>query len=101
MPDLDIVTMRMCESNEYWGMEVVGSKGTVYTVLYERGATSYPTWSCNCAAFKYGNGKSCKHIKTAEEKFCGWHEQIGPETLKEDKKCPRCNGETVVIRVGI
>lgn len=105
---LDIVYMRMCESNEYWAKEVVGSKGDIYLVKFERvfdGHVEYD-YTCTCPSFKYGNkkGKYCKHILSAKPEHCGWHEQFSDEVMDENDeecKCPKCGGPTVVIRVGV
>ena len=93
MPDLSIVNMRMCADLES-GLWIVGK----YEVsLYAQG------WYCTCPSFKFGKGKNCKHINSVQkERQCGWHQQYSAERLEGDsEKCPRCDGETVVVRVGI
>jgi len=105
MPDLMVVPMSMCKSNEEWERKVPGSKpGSIWTVRFDR--YSHITrevdhdFSCDCPAYQYGKGKYCKHIKQVKDEHCGWHEQFDGDEAKNGK-CPRCGGEAVRIMVGI
>lgn len=109
MPELDIVTMQMCRSIDGPLTITVPSESgngeyVVSGLFHER---SMP--HCTCKGFKfskpdkYGH-KGCKHIRRAEESVCGWHAQYGErqtEEQRENKRCPRCGGETVWVSVGV
>jgi len=129
MPDLDIVTMRMCRTNEQWVARVKGSNGNEYEVsfgplhgsqLIKQGCEY--GWTCTCKGFKFRGG--CSHIQRAEKVRCGWHEQWGrwgtalaeaaeadpdvvitnkPESEPDDilEPCPECGGPTRAVRVGV
>lgn len=102
MPELSIEYMRMCASNEGWSREVEGSGGRKYTVTFGRvfGQEHDHGYSCTCPAFRFGKGKPCKHVAAVRGERCGWHQQFDGGRAG-DGKCPRCGGETVVIRVGV
>jgi len=100
---VDIVPMVMCKTNEFWQKQVVGSKGSVYTVTFD--ALSHKRhdvvcdFSCTCQAYKFGK-KYCKHIEAVKGDRCGWHQQFdGGEAI--NGKCPQCGGEIVGIVVGV
>jgi hypothetical protein len=96
MPDLTIEIMFMCSSNEYFETKVKGKSDT-YMVYLMRGK-----WHCECKGFAYR--ATCEHVKKAEKKFCGWHQQVDGGQVKKTKdgwECPRCGGEAVPIRVAV
>lgn len=109
MPDLDIVPAFTCKSNIYWTTLVKGSKGAVYQVSWTFApGPDYPHqygWDCDCPAFKYRGGQTCKHIKQVQDKRCAWNAELEP-TAKPDKIgtefcCPDCRGPVEAMRVGV
>jgi predicted RNA-binding Zn-ribbon protein involved in translation (DUF1610 family) len=61
---------------------------------------------CTCPAYKFSKGeKTCKHIAQVYEQTCNWHQNYSDEVQTEEQnaqhKCPRCGGETVVVRVAV
>jgi hypothetical protein len=107
MPDLTIEYHYWCKSNEFWQRKVVGSKGSEYTVLYSKAPRNSKyeyDYSCNCHAFQFGKGKFCKHIHQVKSERCGWNWEAacGSSAIRPaNKKCPKCGGELLVIKVGV
>ena len=106
MSDLTEHTAWTCQTNVEWTHGVEGSKGTMYTVTFERlpEATEYG-YTCTCKGFKYRG--ECRHIKkvVALERRCAWNEtlEIGLEPVVDgdgDRWCPRCGGPVVAVKVG-
>lgn len=95
MAELSIVNMFQCKSNEYWETEIKGHKVTFGRVF---GGKYQFDFSCDCKGFHFR--KKCSHIDEAREKWCGWHEQFDSGEVV-DGKCPRCGGETMIVRVGV
>jgi hypothetical protein len=99
VPDLDIRHVQVC-ATESLSEKVTGSKGDVYEVFvcHEEHRNS-----CTCPGFTYR--RRCKHVAELSEKLCGWGELGGPEAQSPQQEmegiCPRCGGETTVIRVGV
>ena len=95
MPELSIVYMQMCASNEYAERDIRG-----YRQVYD---PHLDGWTCTCKGFTYR--KTCKHIKQAEEERCGWHQQYSDEVQTEaqenDHICPKCGNTTMTVRVGV
>jgi hypothetical protein len=98
MPDLTI--MQQCASLAHQAFAVRGSTGRVYTVTFETSEQTGPTATCTCAAFKYSNGKACKHIRAAQPRHCTWHQMDG-KAIQEDGVCPVCGGPTQYVRVAV
>ena len=90
--------IRTCQQNIELSREVIGSKGDKYVVQYIGGE-----WYCTCPASQYRKG-DCKHIKQVKATKCDWnweafmgcHAEANP-----DNTCPKCGGETNVIKVGV
>jgi hypothetical protein len=99
VPDLEIRYVQAC-ATESLSERVVGSKGDVYDVLVYHDESLD---SCTCPGFTYR--RRCKHVTEMREKLCGWSELGGPEAQSPQQEmeavCPRCGGETTVVRVGV
>lgn len=104
MPDFTFVMMEMCKS-------INGPKSMSINGYEQHGLFSerhYPT--CSCPAYKFGKRvvdfggwmfpNPCKHIRKAESRVCGWHEQYG-EAQEKSGICPRCGGPTVTVKVAV
>ena len=97
---------QVCSSNLSWRKEVKGSKGETYEVHFgpSHGPYQYD-WECSCPAFKYGRGKHCKHIEQAKKEKCDWNKEgcyTGSDLkANPDGTCPKCGGETEVIKVAV
>jgi len=105
MPDLTIEYIRTCKQNIYWETIIKGSKGDDYTVTYceSRNGPSEMGWFCTCPHFTYRH-KECNHIKQAKLKKCDWNWEafMGQHASPNpDGTCPKCGGETQVIKVGV
>jgi len=105
MPDLTILYARFCSTNQYWEAPVAGSRGAKYTVRFERRPYPHPVqydYTCTCDAFKYGKGKTCKHIVSVKHERCGWNGELEPSAeANPDGTCPCCGGPTDVLPVGV
>jgi hypothetical protein len=103
MPDLTIEFRYTCASNISWATTMIGSTGNEYIVSYHGDA--FNPWQCTCPGFTYR--KTCKHVKAAEKKRCGWAweafcgDHMEPKEGPTGKLCPVCNGEVQIIRVGV
>lgn len=99
MPDLDIIYVQVCGTNAL-KEEVQGSKGETYEVFAHQDE-SYD--NCTCMGFQFR--RNCKHVRALREKLCGWHEQASEERQTPQQEmegiCPKCGGETVVIRFAV
>lgn len=104
MPDFTMEVMQMCASIDGPRLLKVGDY-EVSGLFSERAPPQ-----CNCKAFLYSaprarQGKTCKHIKAAEESVCGWHQQTGPESQTEEQRkemqCPRCGEPSVCVQVAV
>lgn len=93
MPDLTYHTARWCQENEHFSTTVRGSRE--YHVSYD----NRQGWHCTCPAFKFGKGKSCKHIDLADKAKCdyGWEAACG-SPIEMGKECPKCGGPTAIMR---
>lgn len=105
MPDLTIEYNRVCSSNIQWSKQVIGSKGEIYEVYFGDHGFGSLDWSCSCPAYQYGKGKACKHILAAQKEKCDWN-YMGTYTgssaqANPDGTCPKCGGETQVIKVAV
>ena len=85
-----------CLTAEYWTTQVQGSKGTTYTVRFDRDSHKNQfevqyDWSCTCIAYQM-QSDYCKHIKQVQKIRCGWMQfEDGGEPI--DGKCPKCGSE--------
>jgi uncharacterized Zn finger protein len=56
---------------------------------------------CTCPGWKY-HGK-CKHVDAVRAEMCTWHSEYSSEqqTLQQNVncRCPKCGGETELVRV--
>jgi len=100
MPDLTIENGWMCQTNEDWETEVVGSKGDIYKVTY--GFTPIGPcehdYSCTCPSRKH----PCKHVLAVRKQRCGWHSQFDAgEVDQQNPACPKCGGAVVAIRFAV
>lgn len=106
MPDLMIEHIRTCKQNLFFSTKIKGSSGKTYDVTYcetPRGPYQYG-WHCTCPDFVFNKNHNCKHIKKAKDLKCDWNWEAWMGSHAEpnpDKTCPKCGGETTVIRVGI
>ena len=94
-----------CSTNKEWSTQIVGSKGTVYTVRHQKVAGVYD-YTCTCPSFKFR--RKCKHIDQADKLRCGWDEfysdgkaQPKPTANNPDQhSCPNCGSDTFIITRG-
>ena len=100
MADLTIESGWMCKSNEYWQVEVAGSKDNVYMVTFcfqPYGPVQYD-FECTCPQNRFRH-KECKHIKAVKHQRCGWHQQFDAGYVDPNNpKCPKCGCEVVAIQ---
>jgi hypothetical protein len=99
MPDFVIVTMQKCSSID-GPLEMKYGNYVLSNMFSER---HWPR--CTCPAYKYSKASinfggrmvkpECKHILSAQDEVCGWHQQWCQETQTEKGVCPRCGGPTV------
>lgn len=107
MPDLNIECRSWCKSNEDWEKQVLGSKGKTYTVKFGQlpsGAEYSHGFTCDCEAYKFGQGKPCKHILAVKDQKCDWNHEAcmgSGEDRPANGKCPKCGGEISVIRIAV
>jgi hypothetical protein len=97
MPDLDVIYIQVC-ANEVITEEVPSSRGTgVYMVT---ASLDESLEQCNCDGFRYR--RKCRHVEALRSKLCGWNQQIDEEQQTPQQEmegvCPRCGGETRVVR---
>jgi len=89
-----------CVSAEKAVYKIEGSKDT-YTVSYDHNYinTKGQGWHCPCQGFTFR--KTCKHVKEAQAKHCGWLQFVSggdavdvPENdeYTNGKACPECGG---------
>jgi hypothetical protein len=101
---MDLMPFSMCCSNQFWSRTVPSSKkGQAYEVTFDRMPPTAPYeygFFCTCAAFKFGGGKECKHIKAVKDQRCGWHGQFDSGEAK-DGKCPKCGGPVVGVMCAV
>jgi hypothetical protein len=111
MPDLDIVAFWCCASVLADEIEVPSSNGGTYKVRWEPAPPQHPYsmwWHCPCPSFTFRG--TCRHVKEAEQKHCGW--DTGPGigdtgvpviTNREPliQVCPRCGGPVTAQRWGV
>ena len=103
MPDLTIITVGSCQSNEEWETTVPSSDGkTAYTVRFTKvfsGNVQYD-YTCTCKGFSIR--KKCSHIERvkSENRRCGWDGLIDGGSAT-DGKCPRCGGPVFYYRAGV
>lgn len=110
MADLHIVSAWTCSSNIYWHKRVQGSGGpaSVYDVRFENrplGPVQHD-YTCTCAAFAFGKGQYCKHIKQVMSERCGWNAEMDPGASPEPNHenepcCPDCSEEVQAFNVGV
>ena len=102
MPDLTIESGWMCASNELWSTQVVGSKGSLYSVTFGfcPGGNATHDWSCTCPQNTFRH-RECSHILAVKNQRCGWHQQFhGGNVDPASPQCPQCGGPVVAIRWG-
>ncbi len=104
MPDLMIVHEYACAQNENWQTEVTGSKGTNYTVRFDRFSHKNQgsverDFSCDCKAYKFRQG-DCKHINEVRDQKCTWMDGE-PNDNDGEQTCPVCGGEVIIYRKGV
>lgn len=97
MGDMTIIYSQQCKSNS---IILFTSTNGKYQILW---SYNYG-WKCSCPAWQYGGTRPCKHIKAL--KICGWHKEYDgnpPQSRQQEKQyiCPRCGGETEIIRIAI
>lgn len=57
---------------------------------------------CTCRSFKYsGSDCNCKHIEQVYREGCFWHQQWSDEELVIKGQCPKCGGQTHLVRVAV
>lgn len=106
MFDLMEVAVWTCETNKHWHIDVKGSKGNVYHVVYgyrSEGPYQYG-YSCSCPAFKFRG--ECKHIEFVRGARCGWNGELEPTAVPnydEESRpvCPKCGGPVVAMKVAV
>jgi hypothetical protein len=101
VPDLTTIYVQVCAQDSV--AETVPSssgKGT-YDVFVSRDEQFRDT--CTCPGFGF-RGK-CKHLTAVREKLCDWNAHVSDETQTPQQEmeavCPKCGGETRVIRMGV
>lgn len=106
MPDLTLEPMAACASFETFKRDVQGKTGR-YTVLHcrldpvEADRQMCETgFTCTCKAFSFSKSRTCKHIDSVREQFCGWDELVDGGYLGNDK-CPRCGGPVIHYMAGV
>ena len=112
MPDLTIIAVWVCSTNESWSTAVKGSKGQTYIVRFGRDYSPNRQYeydyTCTCKSFEYRG--TCKHIKAVRSQRCGWHGQFDAgepvEVPVSDEypngyACPRCGGPLHAVNVGV
>jgi uncharacterized Zn finger protein len=100
MPDLTIIYVQACATTTLT-KKVESSKGgkfyDVHASLEERGE------KCTCPGFGFRG--HCRHIAEVRGQICGWNEQDSDEVQTPQQEmeavCPRCGGETMVLKVGV
>jgi hypothetical protein len=97
VPDFTIMLTRTCPSNYYWETEVAGSRGQKYRLSY----TGMEGWECTCPGFKFR--KTCKHVSdpALTSQRCGWGSDAAAGTQYDEKHCPQCGQETMVLKVAV
>jgi hypothetical protein len=99
---MDFHNYRWCSTNEHFEVQVEGSHGNTYNVLYGKtpnGQYVYG-WSCTCKGYQYHG--HCKHIEEAKKLRCAFGEGAvvgSPEEMGD--KCPNCGSSTSVVRVAV
>ena len=93
---------KWCSTNEYFRIEVNGSKGDVYTVTYSEtpsGPYAYG-WSCTCMHYRTRRVE-CKHIRTAKSLRCGYGfgAVAGDPVEISGNTCPQCGSDLSVVSV--
>jgi hypothetical protein len=105
MPDLTTETVWTCNTNTYWEVEVVGSRGDKYRVSHQRNhdpeAQVMYSWRCTCVGFSYRG--HCRHTYTVAGSGlrCGWNEGLEPGLEAPGGVCPGCGGPVTAIQVGV
>jgi len=111
MPDLTTEYFWHCVTSENWSTTVPGSTGNTYTVSWNKSghrnqhSVQYD-YSCTCSAYKFGNGKHCKHIqqvKTAGQ-HCNWMQfRDGSDAVCKNNThhCPECGDEARSMGWGV
>ena len=107
MPDMGLVPMWMCTSSDSFVTSVPSSQfGKSYECTYgpDPESRSERSWKCTCKGFEYR--RKCKHLRMAESRRCGWHQQYcggeAEHTLDEQLKlCPLCHSEALMILVSV
>jgi uncharacterized Zn finger protein len=97
MPMLDLRLAQECaQLRQGYRTKVPGSSGNTYSV-YVRGEDSH----CTCPGHKF-HGK-CKHVTAARAEMCTWSSTDDePQSLQQnvEMRCPRCDGDTELVKVG-
>lgn len=124
MPDMTIVTPRMCAQLDR-PCRTVQSKSDPRKEYFVCLGTERRPPTCTCPAFAFNAnvahctcGKTrekhvlphefaaslepfhCKHINDLIASVCQWDEQYSEEK-REDETCPRCGGPTMSVRAGV
>jgi uncharacterized Zn finger protein len=100
MPDLDIKYVQVC-SETLKTAKVLSSKGDKH---YEVTA-SLDEQSDRCTCPGFGYRRKCRHVDELRSTICGWDEQHSDEVQTPQQEmegvCPKCGGETTVIKVAV
>ena len=92
-----IESARWCMTNEYDEQTING-----YDLLYCRSNPGpyQSNWSCTCKGYQFRT--TCKHVKEAEAKRCGfgWEAAAGSPS-EMGKTCPECKGSTSVMSYAV
>jgi len=113
MPDLTTHTAYTCSTNEDWETTVMGSKGDVHVVRFERlygremqRQMCQHGYVCDCKGFQFRG--TCKHIKQVEESGarCGWNAELDPSAEADrdasgNPICPECGAPVSAHRVAV
>jgi hypothetical protein len=98
MPDFTQKTYWCCETAFNWSLEIKDRDGKTYIVRWDninhknRDCVTYD-YSCSCPAYKFGDGRACKHIINVGKNHCNWYQFTdGDEPIIKDGEyyCPKC-----------
>lgn len=100
MPDLTFHISQECaQIRQGVHRSVLSSDGKRHYRVYVTGDGENA--DCTCPGYKY-HGK-CRHVEQVRRELCGWHMEYSEEqqTLEQNVRCvcPRCGGETELVRV--
>lgn len=100
MPDLTVTHIQACR-NTLKSAEVESSKGGKFYKV----TVSLDGKLDNCTCPGFGYRRRCRHVDELRLQLCGWDEQTGEEVQTPQQEmeaiCPRCKGETTIIKIGV